>query len=254
METIKDLTPEFQKLAAKDKFYEVEINVDYLLAPQEARWAGYFMQQVDPWGAVEFPEELAEGTSKEEMREPAQRRRVRQGKPKTNKIPLWKFRVLDGKLYVEWGGMYGLFKQGVLNRVLVAIKKNRYWTPSFELMKVYPKWLSLGDAPADSEKDGYPQVVLQTRNLLGGKTVRVPVAFEYIRDRKIKTILRTDGENPTKDMILSTLKGMNYFDGWGPARRGSGKAITIKEVSLNDEEIQHLEEEYKRAEPTIIVS
>jgi len=259
VETVSDLTGELDKLRSKDKFYKVTINLAYLLAPQDKRFAGYFQYTEQPWGKIEFMESHREGTEEpEEMRSDRRRVRVRESKGKKKQMTLWKFKEHDGKLYLQWGGRFGVFKQGILWRVLAALKKNQYWAQSFDLMKVYPKWLCLGDAPADwaqtNEKKeiigGMPEMVMEKRFQTSGRVVRAPVAFEFVRNRKVITVLRTDGENPSKDQVLSVLKSFEYLDGWGPSRRGTGSVVSVEEIRLKPDEAQQLEQSYLSAEPT----
>jgi len=259
MESISDLTPELDKLRSKDKFYKVTINLAYLLAPQDKRFAGYFEYTESPWGRIEFRETVREGTEEpEEMRSDRRRVRVRESKGKRKQMTLWRFKEVDGKLYLQWGGRFGVFKQGILWRVLAALKKNLYWSPSFDLMKVYPKWLCLGDAPADwAQTDGQgkiiggmPEIVMEKRFQTSGRVVRAPVAFEFVRNRTVVSFLRTDGENPSKDQILSILKSFEYLDGWGPSRRGTGRVMSVEEVKPSTEETQQFDERYLSAEPT----
>jgi hypothetical protein len=259
MEVVKDLTAELRKAEAKDRWYEIEVVIERLLAPQ--RYTRPFTYVKSGWGELTRVESIVDGAP-EALRAPKRKVKGRKGESEIKTGNCWTFKLIDNEgetvdpskvkdwksvsIVVPWGQHFGIWK-GCLRRSLEAQKSQKYEVVSLQLMKVYPVWLNVGNAPCESMKEGKaPEVVLESRP--NGKMVEV--FFDYIENRKVKFYTRIDSECPiNEERFVALCKSVSNLDTVGPSKRGSIKVTSLKHVSLTEDEIKQLLIEEKTAEP-----
>lgn len=248
METVMDLTAQLEKAEAKDRFYVIEATINRLLAPQH--YTRPFTYKKKGWGEIVRVETTQDGTPTD-MRAPRRKRRRRKGEEEIRVGDCWTFKTTDDsklkKLFktthilIPWGTNFGLFKSS-LRRSLGAQRRLRYDSLPLGLIKVYPLWLDVGEAPIDStKKDRLPEVILETRHTSKGD-VMVEVFFDYIENRKVKFFVEIDSECPlNEEKWVALVKTLNTLDIIGPSKRGSITIEKMSKVKLTTEETKKLE-------------
>jgi len=256
MEVVKDLTGELAKAEAKDRFYEIQLVIKRLLAPQHYKRPFEYLKS--GWGEVKRLESIVDGAPKS-PRAPRKKIKSRKGEWELKTGDCWTFKYSkkNGELFdpskaktpkdwkgvkiiVPWGTNFGIFKKS-LRRSLEAQRRLRYDAAPLALMKVHPVWLCVGEGPPESIKEGKePEVILETRHTSKGD-VMVEVFFDYIEDRRVKFFVEVDSECPiNEEKFVALVKTLNTLDVIGPSKRGDFRVLNIREVKVSEEEIQSL--------------
>lgn len=241
MEEVKDLSELLAKAKAKDKYFKIDGKFNKLLSPQNQAYRRPFTYKTDGWGSIERVETNTDGTEKDK-RTPTTKGRIRAGVMAIKTTGCWSFRTLNGKLLLPWDSPFGVFKSSLI-RSLKAQMQKKYETEPLNLIKVYPSWLEVGDAPCESMKEGMlPQIVMEQRNTQKGK-VMVEAFYDYIEDRHFSCIIKVDGESPIDDAsLVAMIKTLDTLDNIGASKRGAMTIGKISQVKLSAEEIELLEQ------------
>jgi hypothetical protein len=237
MQVVKELTPELIKAEGKDRFYTIEGVIKRMLAPQDPKLVRPYTYSKDGWGKVTRVESNEDGAPTA-LRAKRRSTKVRTGESEVKAGPCWAFNVVDGNIMLPWENQFGIFKKS-LQRSLEAQNKMKYDTPRLSLMRVYPQWLNVGKAPADSQMPGNsPFVVLETRHTQKGD-VMVEVFFDYVVDRPFKTVVEVDSECPlNEEKLVALFKSLNTLDTVGPAKRGHLQINKIDQIKQpSDDEL-----------------
>ena len=245
MKIVKDLTSQLALAESKDKFYQIEGELKRLLAPQNFQRP--FQYKKGGWGQIERVESTSDGTV-EVKRAVRRKARVRRGEVEIKTGDCWTFRTAkngDEKtedILVPWATPFGILKKSLL-RSLAAQRRLRYDKDPLDLIKVYPLWLNVGKAPCESLNEGrVPERVLETRHTQGGD-VMVDVFFDFIEKRPFTSFLEVDSEAPiNEERLVALLKTLNTLDCVGASRRGSMRIDHIKEIALDEEDFEKLEQ------------
>jgi len=249
MEVVKDLTDMLAKAEAKDRFYEIEVLIERLLAPQH--YTRPFTYVKGGWGEIKRIESVVDGAP-EAQRSPRRKLKGRKGEVEIKTGECWTFKLVNEKgevvsapaswkdvyIVLPWGTHFGIWKQS-LRRSLDAQKRLKYDAPSLSLMKVYPVWLNVGSAPCESMREGAtPEVVLETRHTANGD-VMVEVFFDYIENRRAKFFMEVDSECPiNEEKFVALVKTINTLDVIGPSKRGSIKVLSVRQVVPTEAELK----------------
>lgn len=238
----EDLTDKLKELESKDQVYEIGGTIVKCLAPQDPKSTRPIVYHTASWGEITKIESYKAGSPKD-LAQPLKKKRVRRGEGTVESASCWAFRQENGHLLLPWSGSWGLFKQG-LRRMLLAKNRTRYDEPAIDLLKIYPKIMSI-KAPADSNngEDKQPIVILTPRNKSTGKSVRVNEFFDYIENRDINFYVRVDSENPiNEEKLIGMLKSFNSLDSFGPSKRGTLHIETIRRIPVDEKTLSKLEE------------
>jgi hypothetical protein len=248
---VKDLTDELAKAEAKDRFYEIEVLIERMLAPQH--YVRPFTYVKGGWGEIKRLESVVDGAP-EAIRSPRRKVRARKGEAEIKTGSCWTFKLVNSegevadlsktkdfeelRIVLPWGTHFGIWKQS-LRRSLEAQKRLKYEAVSLGLMKVYPVWLDVGKAPCESMLENRaPEVILETRHTSNGD-VMVETFFDYIENRKAKFFMEIDSECPiNEEKFVALVKTVNTLDPIGPSKRGSIKVLSVKQVALEEEELK----------------
>lgn len=238
MEIKKDLTGELQKAETKDRFYKVTGVIMRLLAPQDVRYVRQVRYEKTGWGKITRFETIEDGTPTA-TRQPRKGMRSRTGDKEIKEGQCWSFRNENGFLLLPWAGEFGVLKSS-LRRSLAAQRKLRYESLPLSLIRAYPTWLLLGDAPCESVKRNLPEIVLETRHTQRGD-VMVEAFFDFVENRKIDFIMEVDSECPLNDeKLVGLMKSLNTLDNIGAAKRGRVEIGTIEQVELSKKDFEEL--------------
>lgn len=238
MKVIKDATPELVKAEAKDRFYQITGTIERMLAPQDATRP--FVYKKKGWGTIERVETTSDGTP-EDLRAPKKKRKMRKGEEEIKSADCWTFRLdKDEHIMLPWGTDFGIFKKS-LRRSLEAQRKLRYESAPLSLIRVYPAWLDLGKAPAESMRDNnIPERILETRHTQGGD-VMVDVFFDYVENRPFTTIIQIDSEAPiNEEKFVALIKTLNTLDNVGPSKRGRIRIEKVAALQVSPDELEKL--------------
>ena len=237
MENIKDLTDELRKLEAKDRFYQIKGEIEYMLAPQDRLFVRPYTYRKTGWGKIERIEAKEDGTPTD-LTAPRRKKKVRTGASEVSTAECWSFETFDGGILLPWGSSWGLFKNA-LRRTLDA-KNDRYTNPKLDNTKVYPKKLFI-NGPIDSQTEhNNPEVVLEPRHTQKGD-VRVDVFFDYIKAKQMNFFIEVDSGSPINDeKFVEIIKSLNTLDNFGPSKRGEIRIDSIMQVKPTLEQLKGL--------------